>query len=45
MAKAALGQWQEAAKDLHLASKLDYDEEIAEALKKVLVSSIVDFPI
>lgn len=32
-----LGQWEEAAKDLHLASKLDYDEEIYNVLKKVLV--------
>lgn len=31
-----LGQWEEAAKDLHLASKLDYDEEINAVLKKVL---------
>lgn len=30
-----LGQWEEAAKDLHLASKLDYDEEISIVLKKV----------
>ncbi|XP_028107236.1 FAM10 family protein At4g22670-like [Camellia sinensis] len=35
MAWAMLGQWGEAAKDLHLASKLDYDEEISAALKKV----------
>ncbi|XP_078432638.1 tetraticopeptide domain-containing thioredoxin [Wolffia australiana] len=34
-ARAALGQWEEAAKDLHLASNLDHDQEIAEALKKV----------
>ncbi|EFJ25294.1 hypothetical protein SELMODRAFT_99680 [Selaginella moellendorffii] len=34
-AKALLGQWEEAAKDLHVASKLDYDEEIAAMLKKV----------
>lgn len=31
-----LGQWDEAAKDLHLASKLDYDEEIGAILKKVV---------
>jgi len=30
-----LGQWEEAAKDLHVASKLDYDEEINAVLKKV----------
>lgn len=35
MAQAMLGQWEEAAKDLHLASKLDYDEEINSVLKKV----------
>lgn len=32
-----LGQWEEAAADLHVASKLDYDEEIGSALKKVTV--------
>lgn len=30
-----LGQWEEAVKDLHKASKLDYDEEIIVALEKV----------
>ncbi|MCL7030342.1 hypothetical protein MKW94_019388 [Papaver nudicaule] len=35
MAKAMLGQWEEAAKDLHVASKIDYDEEIHAVLKKV----------
>ncbi|KAK4803125.1 hypothetical protein SAY86_001328 [Trapa natans] len=35
MARAMLGQWEEAAKDLHVASKLDYDEEIHAVLKKV----------
>ncbi|XP_043695685.1 TPR repeat-containing thioredoxin TDX [Telopea speciosissima] len=35
MAKAMLGQWEEAKKDLHAASTLDYDEEIGSALKKV----------
>ncbi|XP_050376395.1 TPR repeat-containing thioredoxin TDX isoform X1 [Argentina anserina] len=34
-AKAMLGHWEEAASDLHLASKLDYDEEIGSVLKKV----------
>ncbi|KAF2317519.1 hypothetical protein GH714_023815 [Hevea brasiliensis] len=29
IARAMLGQWEEAASDLHVASKLDYDEEIA----------------
>lgn len=31
-----LGLWKEAASDLHVASKLDYDDEIGSALKKVL---------
>ncbi|ERM95952.1 hypothetical protein AMTR_s00060p00207730 [Amborella trichopoda] len=35
MAKAMLGQWEDAAKDLHVASQLDYDEEIALVLKRV----------
>ncbi|KAK7330667.1 hypothetical protein VNO77_24865 [Canavalia gladiata] len=35
IARALLGQWEEAAKDLHVASKLDYDEEINAVLKKV----------
>jgi len=35
MAKALLGQWEEAAKDLHVASKIDFDEEISAALKQV----------
>lgn len=39
MARAMLGQWEEAAKDLHLASKLDYDEEISAVLKKVGLSA------
>lgn len=30
-----LGKWEEAARDLHVASKLDYDEEINSMLKKV----------
>ncbi|KAL6178254.1 hypothetical protein ACLB2K_049773 [Fragaria x ananassa] len=34
-AKAMLGHWEEAASDLHIASKLDYDEEIGSVLKKV----------
>lgn len=32
---AMLGQWEEAARDLHVASKLDYDEEIGLVLRKV----------
>jgi hypothetical protein len=35
MARAMLGQWEEAVKDLHVASKLDYDDEIKAVLKKV----------
>ncbi|KAE9607464.1 putative hsp70-interacting protein [Lupinus albus] len=35
MARAMLGLWEEAAIDLHVASKIDYDEEIGLALKKV----------
>ncbi|XP_047956722.1 TPR repeat-containing thioredoxin TDX [Salvia hispanica] len=35
LAKAMLGLWEEAARDLHVASKLDFDEEIGLALKKV----------
>lgn len=35
IARAMLGQWEDAAKDLHMASKLDYDEEINNWLKKV----------
>lgn len=38
-----LGQWEEAAKDLHVASKLDYDEEINAVLKKVCFLSLVSF--
>ncbi|XP_061953842.1 TPR repeat-containing thioredoxin TDX isoform X2 [Populus nigra] len=35
MARAMLGQWEQAATDLHEASKLDYDDEIGLVLKKV----------
>ncbi|KAI3920799.1 hypothetical protein MKW98_005625 [Papaver atlanticum] len=35
MARAMLGQWEDAAKDLHVASSLDFDEEIGLMLKKV----------
>ncbi|XP_059290421.1 TPR repeat-containing thioredoxin TDX [Lycium ferocissimum] len=35
MARATLGLWKEAAKDLRVASMIDFDEEIAEILKKV----------
>uniref|UniRef100_A0ACD5Y244 Uncharacterized protein n=1 Tax=Avena sativa TaxID=4498 RepID=A0ACD5Y244_AVESA len=35
MAKAMLGKWEDAAHDLHLAAKLDFDEEIGAELKKV----------
>lgn len=43
IARAMLGQWDEAAKDLHLASKLDYDEEIGAILKKVVLKFAVIF--
>ncbi|KAJ9546135.1 hypothetical protein OSB04_025842 [Centaurea solstitialis] len=35
MAKAMLGLWEEAARDLRLASTLDHDEEIGSVLKKI----------
>ncbi|KAK9927476.1 hypothetical protein M0R45_024657 [Rubus argutus] len=35
IAHSMLGNWADAAKDLHLASKLDFDEEISAVLKKV----------
>lgn len=35
IARAMLGQWAESAKDLHVASNIDYDEEISAVLKKV----------
>jgi suppressor of tumorigenicity protein 13 len=35
MARAMLGQWEESASDLRVASTLDYDEEIGLVLKKV----------
>ncbi|KAG6752857.1 hypothetical protein POTOM_042897 [Populus tomentosa] len=35
MAGAMLGQWEQAASDLQMASKLDYDDEIGSVLKKV----------
>lgn len=35
MARAMIGEWQEAARDLNLASNLDHDEEISATLKKV----------
>ena len=38
MAYAMLGKWEEAARDLHTASNMDYDEEINAVLKKVIVS-------
>lgn len=36
IARSLLGQWEEAAKDLHVASNIDYDEEISTILKKVI---------
>ena len=38
MARAMLGLWEEAARDLGVASTLDHDEEIGSVLKKVLLS-------
>ncbi|PON60713.1 DnaJ-like [Trema orientale] len=35
MARAILGHWEDAASDLHVASKIDFDEEIGLVLKKV----------
>ncbi|VAI52378.1 unnamed protein product [Triticum turgidum subsp. durum] len=35
MANAMLGKWEEAARDLHAASNIDYDDEINAVLKKV----------
>ncbi|KAL5844238.1 hypothetical protein ACOSQ3_010291 [Xanthoceras sorbifolium] len=42
IAWAMIGQWKEVAKDLHLASTLDYDEEISVVLKKVLLPCCID---
>jgi len=35
MARTMLSHWEDAAKDLHRASRLDYDEEISTVLNKV----------
>jgi suppressor of tumorigenicity protein 13 len=35
IALAMLGKWEQAAKDLHTASTIDYDDEINSWLKKV----------
>lgn len=35
MARALLGSWEEAARDLRVASTLDFDEEIGLMLRKV----------
>ncbi|KAJ4837490.1 hypothetical protein Tsubulata_041975 [Turnera subulata] len=40
MARALLGQWEGALKDLQVASKLDYDEEINAVLKKVEANAL-----
>ncbi|KAJ4833735.1 hypothetical protein Tsubulata_036344 [Turnera subulata] len=40
MARALLGQWEGALKDLQAASKLDYDEEINAVLKKVEANAL-----
>ena len=34
-----LGKWEEAGNDLHIASKIDYDEEIGSSLKKVIMDA------
>lgn len=31
-----LGQWEEAVSDLHVASKLDYEEDIDSVLRRVM---------
>ena len=36
MAKAMLGLWEEAVRDLHMARKFDLDEEATVMLKKVI---------
>lgn len=36
MSRAMLGLWEEAARDLRVASNLDYDEEVGMSLKKVI---------
>lgn len=38
IALAMLGKWREAAKDLHTASTIDYDDEINSWLKKVTLN-------
>lgn len=42
MSRAMLGLWEEAVSDLRVASKLDYDEEIGMALKKVICQLSAD---
>jgi len=39
MVGAMLGKWEEAANDLHITSKMDYDEEIGSSLKKVIMDA------
>ena len=36
MAKGMLGLWEDAARDLHIASKFDFDGEATVMLKKVI---------
>lgn len=43
VARAMLGLWGDAARDLHIASKLDFDEEISAVLKKVLFCDIISY--
>lgn len=42
LSRAMLGLWTEALSDLHVASKIDYDEEIGMALKKVVFQCCSD---
>ena len=40
MAKGMLGLWEDAARDLHIASKFDFDGEATVMLKKVICISL-----
>lgn len=43
MARAMLGLWVDAARDLRIASNLDYDDDIGTVLRKVPVTSVFCF--
>lgn len=43
MARAMLGLWEDAARDLRIASNLDYDDDIGTVLRKVPVNSVFCF--